>query len=124
MSLVPTTDNDLSNLSNIIVEWRRIRDEGAEFRQRARECNKRMKVLEEVILRVMKGNNIGALDLKNSGGRILYKKTKYHESLCPKNIQKYMAECLNSNDEAVKIMNFINNKRETSIRDKLAYENI
>lgn len=35
-----------------------------------------MKALEEVIVRVMKAHNIGALDLKNSGGRVLFRKQK------------------------------------------------
>jgi hypothetical protein len=35
-----------------------------------------MKAREEMILRIMKKNNIGALDLKESGGRILYKRRR------------------------------------------------
>lgn len=114
---------DITNLPNIIVEWRRLHDETSELRQQVRERSKRLKALEGVILRVMKSNNIGALDLKNSGGRLLYKKAKQQSSLCPKNIQKYIAECLNSNDEALRIMKFISEKREVSIKDKLAFEN-
>lgn len=117
------TEADMSNLSNFIIEWRRIHEETNEFRQQIKERTKRLKALDEVILRVMKANNIGALDLKNSGGRILYKKTKHQSSLGSKNLQAYISEYMKSEEDAQKVLKYINDKRSTTIKDRLSYEN-
>lgn len=66
----------MGTLTHSIIEWRRLKEECEEAKQQLREKGKKMKVLEEVILRIMKNHNIGALDLKNSGGRVLYKKAE------------------------------------------------
>ena len=75
-TLTTPQDNDIVTLTHSIIEWRRLKEESDSYRQQLKERSKKMKVLEEVILRVMKSNNIGALDLKSSGGRVLYKKQK------------------------------------------------
>ena len=66
--------SEMAQLSTAIQEWKRVHDELVELRQESREKGKRVKVLEDVIMRIMKKNNIGALDLKSSGGRLLYKR--------------------------------------------------
>ena len=69
-TLTTPQDNDIVTLTHSIIEWRRLKEESDSYRQQLKERSKKMKVLEEVILRVMKSNNIGALDLKSSGGRV------------------------------------------------------
>lgn len=115
-------DNDLSNLTHAIVEWRKLVDEVKELRESMRERNKKVKALEAVILRVMKTHNIGALDLKNSGGRILFKKSKRQAGMGAKNLQKYLADYFKSEQKATEALTYINEHRESVTRESLLLE--
>ena len=115
-------DNEMSTLTHSIVEWRRLKDETTELKQQVRERNKKMKALEEVILRVMKNHNIGALDLKSSGGRVLFKKQKRQAGLGAKNMLKLMAQGLQSEDKANELMKYIQEHREIVMKESLSYE--
>ena len=77
-------ENEMSTLTHSIIEWRRLRELCDDAKQGLRENSKKMKALEEVILRVMKNHNIGALDLKSSGGRVLYKNIQEHREVVTK----------------------------------------
>ena len=109
-------------LTTAIVEWRRLKEESDTYRQQLKERSKKMKVLEEVILRVMKSNNIGALDLKSSGGRVLYKKQKRQAGLGQKNMAKLMAAHLQSEEKATELMKYIQDNRPVITTEKIAYE--
>ena len=63
-----TEQQELQNLRQIISTWRDIETEVSVLNAELREKRKRMKALEEMVLRIMKKYNIGALDLKGSGG--------------------------------------------------------
>jgi hypothetical protein len=115
-------DNEMTTLTHSIVEWRRLKDESNEFKQQVRERNKKMKALEEVILRVMKNHNIGALDLKSSGGRVLFKKQKRQAGLGAKNMLKLMSQGLQSEEKANDLMKYIQEHREIVMKESLAYE--
>ena len=115
-------ENDMSTLTHSIIEWRRLKEKCDEARQILRENSKVMKVNEDVILRIMKEHNIGALDLKNSGGRVLYKKQKRQLGLGQKNMVKLMAEHLKSEEKASELMKYIQDHREVVTTDKIAYE--
>jgi len=121
-TLVTPQENEMTTLTHSIVEWRRLKDETNELKQQVRERNKKMKALEEVILRVMKNNNIGALDLKSSGGRVLFKKQKRQAGLGAKNMLKLMAQGLQSEEKASELMKFIQEHREVVMKESLAYE--
>ena len=86
-------EGDISSLTHAIVEWRKLSDEVKEYRQQIRERSKKIKALEEIILRVMKNHNIGALDLKASNGRLLYRKKQTKGSLSQKNLEGMLGEC-------------------------------
>jgi hypothetical protein len=121
-TLTNPQENEMSTLTHSIIEWRRLKDEVAELRQRTREHNKKMKALEEVILRVMKNHNIGALDLKNSGGRVLFKKQKRQAGLGQKNMMKLMSEHMKSEEKAQELMKYIQEHREVVMKESIAYE--
>jgi hypothetical protein len=121
-SLTTPHDNDMVTLTHSIVEWRRLKEESDTFRQQLKERSKKMKVLEEVILRVMKSNNIGALDLKSSGGRVLYKKQKRQAGLGQKNMMTLMAAGLQSEAKATELMKYIQEHREVVTKESIAYE--
>lgn len=112
----------MTSLTHAIVEWRKLSDEIAEAKQQNRERTKKQKALEEIILRVMKNHNIGALDLKSSGGRIVHKKQKRQSGLGAKNLEKYLAEYMKSADEAKKVLAYINEHRDVVTSEKLTYE--
>ena len=121
-SLTTPHDNDMVTLTHSIVEWRRLKEESDTFRQQLKERSKKMKLLEEVILRVMKSNNIGALDLKSSGGRVLYKKQKRQAGLGQKNMMTLMAAGLQSEAKATELMKYIQEHREVVTKESIAYE--
>ena len=114
--------SEMVQLSTAIQEWKRVHDELVEIRQDMREKGKRVKVLESVIMQIMKKNNIGALDLRSSGGRLLYKRKSAKTGLNPKTIMKALTEHLKSESKAAEAMTFITNNRESKVRESLAYE--
>jgi hypothetical protein len=121
-TIVAPQENEMTNLSNAIIEWRRLSDEVTEFRQQIKERNKKMKALESVIVRVMKNHNIDALNLKNSGGRVLYRKQKKQSGLGQKNLQKFLAVYMKSEEEAKKAMEFIQEQRDVVEKESIKYE--
>lgn len=120
--LTKPQENEMSTLTHSIIEWRNLKEQSTELKQQARELTKKMRVLEDVILRVMKNHNIGALDLKNSGGRVLFKKQKRQTSLGQKNMLKFVAEHLKSEDKAQELMKYLQERREVVEKESLAYE--
>jgi hypothetical protein len=121
-TLTTPQENEMATLTNSIIEWRRLKDDSEEIRQQIKEKSKKMKALEEVILRVMKNHNIGALDLKSSGGRVLYKKQKRQAGLGQKNMMKLMSEHLKSDEKAQDLMKYIQEHREVVMKESIAYE--
>lgn len=121
-TLTTPQENEMSTLSHSIIEWRRLKEEAEEFRQQLKERSKKMKALEEVILRVMKNHNIGALDLKSSGGRVLFKKSKRQAGLGQKNLVKLMSEGLQSEEKANELFKYIQEHREVLTKESIAYE--
>jgi hypothetical protein len=115
-------ENEMSTLTHSIIEWRRLKEISEDAKQQLRENSKKMKALEEVILRVMKNHNIGALDLKSSGGRVLYKKQKRQAGLGQKNMVKLMSEHLQSEEKANELMKYIQEHREVVTKESIAYE--
>jgi len=118
----PGPPTDLTNLGTIVQEWRRIHEEISDLKQQAREKSKRVKVLEEIVMKTMKVNNIGALDLKNSGGRILYNKRQSKEGLNPKVIQELLTAHMKSEEKAAEAIKYISENRKSKTREGLLYE--
>lgn len=121
LPIIQPKENELLNLTHAVVEWKRLQGELSELRAAMGERRKKMKALEEIILRIMKNHNIGALDLKNSGGRVLYKKKKAKSGLGGKNLETLMAQFFNSQERASEVMKYIDEHREVVTREGLAY---
>jgi hypothetical protein len=123
-STVLTTpeENELTTLTHSIIEWRRLKEENDSRKQQVREATTKMKALEEIIVNVMKSHNIGALDLKNSGGRVLFKKQSHQAGLSQKNMSKLITDFLQSEDQAKELMTYIKDHREVIIKESIRYE--
>ena len=121
-ALTNPQENDIAMLTHSIIEWRRLKEENDSRNQQMREAGTKMKALEEIIVRVMKSHNIGALDLKNSGGRVLFKKQKRQAGLGQKNMEKLIAEHLESQEKAQNLMKYIQEHREVVIKETIQYE--
>jgi hypothetical protein len=117
-----TEQQELQNLRQIIVTWRALEGEVSELGAQLREKRKRMKALEEMILRIMKKYTIGALDLKGSGGRLLYRKQSSKASLNPKVLTGLLATHLKSEEAAAAAIKYITENRESTVRESLLYE--
>lgn len=121
-ALTTPKENEMITLTHSIIEWRRLKDESTELRNQVKEQNKKIKALEEVILRIMKDNNIGALDLKSSGGRVLFRKQKRQAGLGQKNMAKLISQHLQSEEKAQELMKYIQEHREVVTKESIAYE--
>lgn len=117
-----TEQQELQTLRQIIVTWRELESEVSDLSQQVREKKKRQKALEEMILRIMKKYNIGALDLKGSGGRLLYRRQTTKESLSAKNLVGLLSRHLKSETAAADAIKFINENRGARVRESLLYE--
>ena len=113
---------DLTALPNLIKAWKTLQDETKELQAAMREKKTRLKAMEEMILQSMKRNNIGALDLKSSGGRILYRRKASKESLGTKNLAKLPAEALKSEQKATEALKYIDEHRGSKTKESLYYE--
>jgi len=116
------SQSEMAQLSTAIQEWKRVHDELIELRQDMREKGKRVKVLESVIMQIMKKNNIGALDLRSSGGRLLYKKKASKTGFSPKTLMKLLSDHFKSETKAAEVLTYITTNRESKVRELLAYE--
>ena len=117
-----TEEQELQSLRQIIVTWREIEKEVSSLSEQMREKKKRQKALEEMILRIMKKFNIGALDLKGSGGRLLYRRQTTKVGLNPKTLAGLLTEHMKSETAAADAMKFINENRTAKVRESLLYE--
>jgi len=121
---VPATNdvNDLTALPNLIKTWKALADETKDLKEQMREKMKRQKAMEEMILQSMKRNNIGALDLKSSGGRLLYRRKTSKGSLGNRDITKLLADHLKSETKAAEVMKYLDEHRGSKVKESLLYE--
>jgi hypothetical protein len=118
----PTDANEIAQLSIMIKTWREIQKETEELTAQIKEKKKRSKVMEEMILRIMKKNNIGALDLQNSGGRLLYRRQTTKAGLGQKDMARLLAEHMKSEQAATTALQYIAEHRGTKVKESLLYE--
>jgi len=122
-TVVPITEaQEMANLKQVILGWRELESEVSILNAQIREKRKRQKALEEVILRIMNKHNIGALDLKGSGGRLLLRRQTTKTTLNPKVLEELLTEHLKSKDAATNAMEFIVKNRGSKVRERLLYE--
>lgn len=114
--------NELKQLSSIITNWKELTAELRTMNEHVREKRKRLKVMQEMILRIMKKHNIGALDLKGSGGRILYRRSSSKTSINDKVLFNLLSEHMKSETNAAAAVKFINERRDTKAKESLVYE--
>jgi hypothetical protein len=120
----PTPEQELQQLPQMITAWKKVREESIALKLQVRERKLRLKALEEVIMGTMKRHSIGALDLKQSNGRILYKKKQAKGSLTQKGLHELLSEHLKSDDAATKALDFITEKRGTKLLETLSFESL
>jgi len=121
-ALTNPQENDLQTLTHSIIEWRRLKEENDLRKREVREATTKMNALEKIILAVMKSHNIGALDLKNSGGRVFFKTKKSQASVGQKGMVKLIGDYLKSPEEATKLMEFVQSNRGVVVKETIFYE--
>ena len=117
-----TEAQELQNLKDIIVQWKQLEGEVSVLASQVSEKKKKLKLLDDMILRSMKKHNIGALDLKGSGGRLLYRRQTTKVSLNPKTISTLLTQHLKSETAATDALKYINEHRGSKVRESLLYE--
>ena len=119
-----SAEQDLQILPQMITAWKQMQEETNRLKEQLRERKVRQKVAEDVILRIMKKHQIGALDLKASNGRLMYKKRQSKGGLSQKSLQEILSEHLNSEEAAKKAIAFIDEKRGTRTMESLSFEQL
>lgn len=117
-----TEQQELQALRLTISTWRELESEVSRLGQAIREKKKHQKVLEEMILRTMKKYNIGAVDLKGSGGRLIYRRQTTKVTLNPKTLVGLLATHMKSESAAADAIKFINENRAAKVRESILYE--
>lgn len=120
----PNSEQDLQILPQMITAWKAVQVESKQLQEQLRERKTRQKALEEVILRVMKKHQIGALDLKASNGRLLYQNKKSKGSLTQRGLQDMLGEFMKSDEQGKKAIEFINEKRGVKTKEVLTFETL
>lgn len=114
--------NELTQLSMMIKAWRENQKETEQLNAQMKEKKKQSKVMEDVILRVMKKNNIGALDLQSTGGRLLYRRQTSKAGLSQKEMARLLAEHMKSEQAANTALQYIAEHRGSKVKESLLYE--
>lgn len=120
---------EFQNLPNLLTQWKRIQEEKRKLVDQMRIIkeqisghNKQCIVMEQMIMGTMKKHSIGALDLKSSGARVLYKKKSTKAPISKKDMEKHLTEHLKSQEAAKALINFLAEKKETRVKEALVYE--
>lgn len=119
---VPTDQSELQQLSMVIRTWRELQKETEELNAALKEKKKRKVALEEMILRIMKKNNIGALDLQSSGGRLLYRRQTTKGSLGQKDLVRLLGEHMKSEQKAAEALQYVSEHRGSKVKESILYE--
>jgi Family of unknown function (DUF5760) len=117
-----TPEDELKQLPALIQSWKQLKEEVQELEDLRREKKTRITAMEDVIMRIMKKHEIGALDLKSSGGRLVYQKRQTKAGLSVGTLQKLLTEHLKSEEKAKETLTYIAEHRESRVKEKLAYE--
>jgi len=127
--MTPEEHQEFQNLPLLLTQWKRIQeekkklvDEKKRLLEQISEHDKRCSVMEQMIMGTMKKHSIGALDLKSSGARVLYKKRSTKTPISKKDMEKHLTEHLKSEEAAKKLLDFLGTKRETRVKEALIYE--
>jgi hypothetical protein len=129
IQLTAEDQQEFQNLPTLLTQWKRIQEEKRKLveqkkvlLERISEQDKQCAVMEQMIMGTMKKHSIGALDLKSSGARVLYKKRSLKAPISKKDMEKHLTEHLKSEDAAKKLIEFLATKRETKVKEALIYE--
>ena len=132
LSLTSQEDaQEFQNLPNLLTQWKRIQEQKATLAEQKRvlmeqisEMNKRASVMESLIMGTMKKHSITALDLKSSKARAVYKKRTTKPQIKQKDLLKHVADHLKSEEVAKGLLDFLETKRPTKVKEMLIYEKV
>ena len=116
-------------MPTLLTQWKRIQEEKRKLVEQMRILkeqisghNMQCSVMETMIMGTMKKHSLGAIDLKSSGARVVYKRKSTKAPISKKDMEKHMAEHLKSEEAAKTLMEFLAAKRETKVKEALIYE--
>jgi hypothetical protein len=122
--VVPPTKEDLQQLSDALKSWNTTFEKINQARQTIKEESKRQKHLESLIVTMMKNHAIGALDLKASGARVLYKKQKKTTGVKKKEMLPLLSEHLGDEKKAKEVIAMLEKHKTTEWKEGLRYEKL
>jgi len=117
-------ENDLQQLPQMIIQWKQTQEEVKNLKEQIRDLNIREKAYREVIMRVMKKNSIGTLDLQQSQRRIVYNTKEKKKGISAKQLVGQLGEFLKSEEEGKKAVDFLQGKRQTTSVETLVLEKL
>ena len=128
-NLSPEDHANFATLPTLLKQWRDIQEskqklvnQKAELLHGIREQDTRGAAMEQMIMTIMKKHGIGALDLKSSNARVLYRTSSRKAPIAKKSMENLVAEHLKSEEAAKGLLTFLDGKRETKVKESLIYE--
>jgi len=129
--VTPEDAQEFQNLPLLLTQWKRIQEEKHTLVEQKRvvteqisEINKRALVMEAMIMGTMKKHSIAALDLKSSKARAVYRKRTTKPQIKRKDMLKHVTDHLKSEEAAKGLIEFLDAKRETKVKESLIYEKV
>jgi len=115
------TDVNVQQLPVLIKEWMNTEDELRTLSTEIREKRKRGKMVKEMILKIMKGNKLGRLNI--SAGAVTTRTKKSKASITKKYLVETLTDYFGGNKEqAMKCAEFIETNRPTKATDSLTLD--
>lgn len=110
--------NNQQELQTIVREWLTIDDEIAKLNDATKERKKRKKELTEIIMNIMKKNDIPFFNINQ--GKLILAESKQIKPLNKEVLFNLANNYFNNNsDQASSLVNFINSNRESFVRNRL-----
>lgn len=114
----PSNIINQTDLQKIVKEWLTIDDEISRFNQVLRDKKNRKKELTEYIMTFMKSNEIPFFNTSDS--KLILAESKQKKPLSKENLFNLTNNYFNNQPaQAANLVNYINNNRETFVRNRL-----
>ena len=102
-----------------VKEWMQVDNEMKTIQKRLRELRQDKKELTDILIDIMRNNDIDEFDV-NGGGKIMYKKSTVKSTLSKKHLLASLHEYFKDNPEqGIEVTNFILENREEKVKESI-----
>ena len=100
-----------------VKEWVGLDEEMKQLQKKMREKQKKKKELNDILIKVMKENDIECFDTNN--GKLLYSVNKTKKAITKKMLLETLHKYFNDEGKVLDVASFILNNREESVKETI-----